>query len=319
MSLTRSGAAIFCGLLAAGPAAGQPPRIGACVVFPADNIWNTPVENLPVTPQSSAWVNTIGAAKTLHADFGAGFYRGRPIGIPFLAGGNQRKFSASFRYAAESDPGPYAVPLDAPIEGGPQGMGDRHTLTIDTGDCVLYELYQAHPQAEGWAASSGAIYRLKSNDLRAAGRTSADAAGLPIFSGLARYDEIVAGEIRHALRFTVPKTRRAYVWPARHYASALTGAEYPPMGARFRLRAGFDLSGFSPANRIILRALQKYGMMIADEGQAWFLSGAPDARWNDADLRQLSRVAGADFEAVDVSGLMIDPDSGRARQPNSAR
>lgn len=297
----------------------QTPTIGGtCTVFPADNIWNTPVDQLPVAANSSTYVNTIGAATGVHADFGAGVWDGGPIGIPFITvPGSQTKYPATFLYWDESDPGPYAVPLTAPIEGGSASTGDRHAIAIDTNNCILYELYRAFPQSSSWQADSGAIFNLLLNNLRPSGWTSADAAGLPIFPGLFRYDEIAAGEIRHALRFTVPQTQKAFVWPARHYASSLTGTQYPPMGVRFRLRANFDISGFSPTNQIILRALKKYGMMIADNGSAWFLSGAPDSRWNDSDLHNLGAVHGSDFEVVDVSGLMISPDSGQARQTSA--
>jgi hypothetical protein len=289
--------------------------VSGCGVFPADNIWNTPVDTLPVAAGSSTWVATIGASRTLFCDFGSGVFNGGPIGIPFVTvSGSQPKFPASFLYQDESDAGPYAVPLDAPIEGGSQSDGDRHAIAVDRDNCVLYELYRAFPLAGRWQADSGAIFDLKSHKLRPAGWTSADAAGLPILPGLVRYDEVLAGEITHAIRFTVPQTRRAYVWPARHFASSLTDARYPPMGQRFRLRASFDTSGFSAENRVILRALQKYGMMLADNGSAWFISGAPDERWNNDRLRELRRVLGSDFEAVDVSSLMIDPDSGQARQ-----
>ena len=299
----------------AGVAPAQAPTLGNCTVLPVDNIWNTPVDQLPVSPNSSTYVNTIGATTGVHADFGSGLWDGGPIGIPFITvPGTQTRYPASFTYADESDPGPYAVPLNAPIEGGSTSSGDRHAISIDVDHCILYELYAAYPQAASWQAGSGAIYNLLSNNLRVASWTSADAAGLPIFPGLVRYDEILAGEIRHALRFTVPQTQKAYVWPARHYASTLTAAQYPPMGVRFRLRADFDISSFSPANQIILRALKKYGMMIADNGSPWFLSGAPDARWNNDELHDLGRIHGSDFQVVDVSGLIISPDSGQARQ-----
>ena len=297
------------------PASAQSPTIGNCLVFPADNIWNTPVDEISVSPSSSTWVNTIGSTKTVHADFGSGTYNGGPLGIPYVTvAATQTKYPASFTYADESDPGPYAIPLNAPIEGGSQSSGDRHALSIDTDHCILYELYAAYPQSSSWTAGSGAIFNLLSNALRPAGWTSTDAAGLPVFAGLARYDEVASGEIRHALRFTVPQSRRAYVWPARHYASSLTGTQYPPMGARFRLRAGFDISGYSPANQTILRALKKYGMILADNGSAWYISGVPDPRWNNDDLHLLGQIQGSNFEAVDVSGLMIDPNSGQASQ-----
>jgi hypothetical protein len=286
-----------------------------CTVLPADNIWNTPVDQLPVSPNSSTYVNRIGARSPLHPDFGSGTYNGGPIGIPFISvSGTQIQYPVSFLYASESDPGPYATPLNAPIEGGSSSTGDRHAISIDINNCILYELYNAYPQTSSWKADSGAIFNLASNGLRTATWTSADAAGLPIFPGLVRYDEIVAGEIRHALRFTVPQTQRAYVWPARHYASSITNPTYPPMGVRFRLRADFDISGFSTTNQIILRALKKYGMMIADNGSAWFLSGAPDSSWDNTDLHRLTTITGSAFEVVDVSPLMVDPNSGQALQ-----
>ncbi len=313
-SLRTAIAAVAFAYLSCWCAFAQAPTIGACTVLPADNIWNTPVDQLPVSSNSSAWVNTIGATKVAHADFGSGIYDGGPIGIPYVTvAGTQTKYPASFTYASESDPGPYAVPLNAPIEGGSQSTGDRHALSIDTGHCVLYELYSAYPQTASWIAGAGSIFDLTSNALRPSGWTSTDAAGLPVFPGLFRYEEIAAGEIRHALRFTVPQTQRAFVWPARHYASSLTGTQYPPMGARFRLRANFDVSGFSAANQVILRALKKYGMMLADNGSAWYLSGAPDPRWDNSDLHNLALLHGSDFEAVDVSSLMIDPNSGQAK------
>jgi hypothetical protein len=302
-------------LLAVSSANAQSPVIGNCPVLPADSIWNTPVDQLPVSASSAAWVATIGATRTAHPDFGSGLYDGAPMGIPYVTvPGTQAKYPASFDYADESDKGPYAIPLNAPIEGGSTSTGDRHALSIDTTNCILYELYSAYPQAAGWIAGSGAIFNLLSNALRPSGWTSTDAAGLPVFPGLVRYDEVAAGEIRHAIRFTVSQTQRAFVWPARHYASSLTGAQYPPLGARFRLRAGFDISSFSAANRVILRALKKYGMILADNGSAWYLSGAPDDRWNNDDLHNLGRLKGSDFEAVDVSPLMVDPNSGQAKQ-----
>jgi len=302
-------------LLLALPALAQSPVIAGCPVFPADSIWNTPVDRLPLDRASDAYVATIGRDRPLHPDFGSGLFNGGPIGIPFVVvPGSQQKHPATFQYAGESDPGPYAVPLDAPIEGGSQSTGDRHAIALDRDNCVLYELFDARPQADGsWRAGSGAIFDLKSHKLRPLGWTSADAAGLPIVPGLVRYEEVAAGEIRHAIRFTAPETRRAYVWPGTHFASRLTEGRYPPMGQRFRLRSDFDSSGFSPETRVILRALQKYGMILADNGSSWFISGAPDERWNNDRLRELRRLRGADFEAVDVSSLMIEPTSAQAR------
>lgn len=299
----------------AGVAYAQGPAIGGCPVFPADNIWNTRIDQLPVHPSSSAWVTTIGSSSVLHPDFGAAMWNGGPIGIPFVTvPGTQTKYPATFLYQSESDPGPYAVPLNAPIEGGSSSTGDRHATSVDTGNCILYEIYNAYPQTASWKGDSGAIYNLRSNQLRPETWTSADAAGLPIFAGLVRWDEILAGEIRHAIRFTAPKTLKGYVWPARHYASSLTGSQYPPMGARFRLKASFDISKFSATNRIILTALQRYGMILADNGSSWFISGAPDSHWLDDDLHLLTTIAGSNFEAVDATTLMIDPNSGQARQ-----
>jgi hypothetical protein len=288
-----------------------------CPIFPTDNFWNTPVDDLPVDPDSDTYIATIGANRGLHADFGSGTWAGGPIGIPFtVVDGSQPEVDVDFDYADESDPGPYPIPADAPIEGGSSSSGDRHVLVLDREYCVLYELYAAYPQPDGsWEAGSGAVFDLRSNTLRPAGWTSADAAGLPILPGLVRYDEVAAGEIQHALRFTAPQTQRAYVWPARHFASSLTDAGYPPMGKRFRLKADFDISGFSQEVQVILRALQKYGMILADNGSAWYLSGAPDPRWdNDVLVSELSRVIGTEFEAVDESILMLDSDSGQALQ-----
>ena len=222
--------------------------------------------------------------------------------------------AVTFDYDDESDPGPYPIPTHAPIEGGPNSDGDRHVLVVDRDHCVLYEMWNSWPNANGsWHAGSGAVFSLNSHALRPAGWTSADAAGLPVAAGLVRYEEVAAGQIRHAIRFTVPQTRRAYVWPARHYASTLTGTQYPPMGQRFRLKANFNLAGFAPEVQVILQAFKTYGIILADNGSAWYISGAPDARWNDDVLRQLNQVHGSDFEAVDVSSLMIDPNSGQAR------
>jgi hypothetical protein len=298
---------------------GQGPKIGACPVLPADNIWNTPIDTLPVSPNSGTYVNTIGPVSPVHADFGSGNYNGGPIGIPYVkVAGTQTKYSATFLYWDESDPGPYAVPLTAPIEGGSNSTGDRHAIAVDTENCKLYELYRAFPQTSSWNADSGAIYDLNSNALRTSGWTSADAAGLPILPGLVRYDEIALGEIRHAIRFTVPQTQRAFVWPARHYASSLTDTKYPPMGQRFRLKASFDVSPFPADVQMILRALKKYGMILADNGSAWFLSGEPDSRWNNSNLSTMRNITGSDFEAVDVSSLMIDPNSGQAKQTGAS-
>jgi len=298
-------------------AANGQPQISGCEVFPANNVWNTPVDKLPVDPNSNQYVATIGANAPGHPDFGSGLWDGGPIGIPFTTvPGTQPKVNVTFQYSDESDPGPYPIPPNVPIEGGAQSTGDRHVLVIDTDNCILYEMWSAYPQPDGsWQAGSGAIFNLKSNTLRPAGWTSADAAGLPIFPGLVRYDEVAAGEIQHAIRFTAPQTRNTYIWPARHEASDLTAANYPPMGQRFRLKASFDISGFAQPVQVILRALQKYGMILADNGSSWYLSGAPDDRWDNDVLHQIAQLQGSDFEAVNESSLMVQPDSGETNAP----
>jgi hypothetical protein len=310
-----SGVVLAAALAVGIPRAEAQQVIGGCPVLPANNVWNTPIQNLPVLSNSASMVTTIGASTGVHADFGAGLWDGGPIGIPFVTvTGSQTKYPATFLYADESDPGPYAVPLNAPIEGGSSSTGDRHAIAIDTTNCILYELYNSYPQASSWNADSGAIYDLKSNSLRPAGWTSADAAGLPIMPGLITYEEVQSGEIKHAIRFTVPQTRRAYVWPARHYASSLTGTQYPRMGERFRLKATFDISSYPADVQVILRAMKKYGIILADNGSAWYISGKPDDRWNNTNLHTLGNLLGSNFEAVDASSLMIDPNSGAAVQ-----
>jgi hypothetical protein len=258
------------------------------------------VDALQVEADSATIVRSIGAGTGLHPDFGSGLWRGGPIGIPYtVVTGKQKKVRVRFRYADESDRGPYPIPPNVRIEAG----SDRHALIVDRSSCRLYELYALRRTPTGWVAGSGAIWSLRSNRLRPAGFTSADAAGLPILPGLARYDEVAAGRIDHALRFTVERTRRAYVYPARHYATRLTGSGLPPMGLRLRLRADFDTSGFPPQARVILEALKHYGMVVADNGSSWFVSGAPDPRWSNDDLRTLGRVKGSEFEVVDPAAI----------------
>lgn len=294
------------------------PMIGGCQVFPQDNIWNRPITDLPRDPRSDAYIASIGANGTVHADFGAGLWAGGPIGIPFVVvPAGQAPVDIQFDpdgYPDESDPGPFPIPPDAPIEGGPNSSGDRHVLVVARDTCTLYELYKAFPNANGsWMVYSSAVYNLSSHALRPDGWTSADAAGLPIMPGLVRREEVEAGLISHALRFTAPRTRRAYVWPARHFASNSNDPALPPMGQRFRLRADFDISSFSRDNRVILTALKTYGMILADNGSSWYISGAPHENWDNDDLRELGRIKGSDFEAVDQSALMVNPDSGQAR------
>lgn len=289
-----------------------------CSLFPADNVWNSRIDHLPAHPRSAEYVSRIGAQKNLHPDFGSGVWPSgstSPIGIPFVTvPGTQPRVNVSFYYADESDPGPYPIPPGAPIEGGPDGTGDRHVLVLDRDACRLYELFDAWPRADGsWVAGSGAIFDLNSHALRPDGWTSADAAGLPILPGLIRYDEVAGGAITHAIRFTANRTQRASVWPARHFASTITDPTYPPMGQRFRLKAGFDINDFSPQVRVILQGFKTYGLILADNGSDWFVSGAPDERWDNDVLRELRQVPGSAFEAVDVSSLMLDPDSGQVR------
>ncbi len=276
--------------------------------FPGTNPWNTSVAAAPVDPQSATLLASIGLGTGLHPDFGT-VWAGAPNGIPYVVvAGSQARVPITFTaYGDESDPGPYPVPADAPIEGGPQATGDRHVIVLDRDHWQLYELFSAFPDAggPGWQAASGAHFDLRSNSLRPAGWTSADAAGLPIFPGLVRYDEAVQlGHIRHALRFTCARTRRAYVPPARHWASSSSDPGLPPMGMRVRLKASFNTAGFPASVRVILAALKTYGMILADNGGDWFISGAPDPRWSDDDLSALRRVHGSDLEVVRMAGLV---------------
>jgi hypothetical protein len=286
-------------------------------LFPADSPWNTDVSSMPVQPNSSTYLASIGLGASLHPDFGT-VWDGAPNGIPYvLVRGTQPKVPITFYYADESDPGPYPIPIDAPIEGGANGDGDRHVLTLDVDNHLLYEVYDAHYNASlgRWEAGSGAIWDLSSNALRPAGWTSADAAGLPMLPGLVRYDEVASGEIDHALRFTVPRTQRAYVYPATHFASSSTDPALPPMGLRVRLKASYDISGFPVEVQVILRALKKYGMIVADNGSAWYVSGAPDPRWNDDALHAISQVQGSAFEVVETTGTaeLPRPPAAKAR------
>jgi hypothetical protein len=272
-----------------------------CPLFPATNVWNKPVDKLPLRPSSRRIVRSIGADRSLHADFGSGKWNGGPIGIPVtVVDSSQPTSEVDFHYAEESDPGPYPIPSDVAIEGGSNADGDRHALIVDSDSCSLYELFALYP---AWRAGSGAIWSLTSNALRPRGWTSADAAGLPILPGLVRYEEVAAGHIDHAIRFTVSRSRKAYVYPARHYASSRTSRSLPPMGLRLRLRASFQVSGFPPQARVVLRALKRYGMIVADNGSSWYLSGAPDPGWDNDQLHQLNRVKGSDFRVVDTSRL----------------
>ena len=275
------------------------PAAPRCPVFPKTNPWNQRVDTLPVAGNSAEIISSIGAGTGLHADFGSGLWAGAPIGIPItVVGRRQAKSRVSFEYADESDRGPYPIPRNVKIEGGRSSTGDRHALIVDRNACRLYELYALYPKSHGWRAGSGAIWNLRSNRLRPAGWTSADAAGLPILPGLARYDEVRRGVIDHALRFTVQRTRRAYVFPARHFASGSSDPSLPPMGLRVRLKASFDVGGYPRQARIVLVALKRYGMLVADNGSSWYITGAPDPHWSNDELHTLGRLKGSDFEVV---------------------
>lgn len=277
-------------------------------LFPSDNAWNEDVSNSPVDPNSDNLIAGMGLTTGLHPDFGT-VWNGAPNGIPYVVvSGLQTPIPISFKaFGSQSDPGPYPVPADAPIEGGPNATGDRHVLVIDRDNWKLYEMYRGFPLNNGtsWNADSGAVFDLNSNALRPAGWTSADAAGLPIFPGLVRYDEVFEQqEIKHAIRFTAQITRRAYVAPARHWASTNDSVDRPPMGMRVRLKASVDISTYSPAMQVILRALKKYGMILADNGSNWFISGAPDPRWNDDELNTLKNIKGSQFEVVKMTTIV---------------
>lgn len=282
------------------------PTAAKCPIFPRDNPWNRRVDNLPVHPRSRTIVRSIGLGDTLHADFGSGKWDGGPIGIPYTTvRRNQKKVPVSFYYADESDPGPYPIPPNAPIEGGRKADGDRHVIVVDRSRCRLYELFDAHPRRGGarWRAGSGATWDLRSNKLRPKGWTSADAAGLPILPGLARYHEVRGGKIDHALRFTVSQTRRAFIYPARHFASDSNDKRLPAMGQRLRLKRGFNISRFPRQARIVLRAFKRFGMIVADNGADWYISGAPNENWSNDALHTLQQVEGRHFEVVQTKSL----------------
>lgn len=323
----KCGTAVFTivvSIIFAGCAMGAAPQIEGCPTLPPDNIWNAPVDALPVDARSSDYIAAIGANTKLHPDFGAPYWTGErwaPIGIPFnVVGSSQGWKSVQFDYAGESDSGPYPIPENPDIEGilpgGEQNIdGDRHILIVEKDSCTLYEMYYSWPQSDGsWSAGSGAVFNLRSNLLRPDGWTSADAAGLPILPGLVRYEEVEAGEIAHAIRFTARNShiRKAYIWPARHQANTSSSLLLPPMGQRFRLKADFSIAGFSAHTQVILRAMKKYGIILADNGSDWYISGTPDDRWdNDTLVGEFRRIQGGDFEAVDVSSLMVNPNSGQ--------
>jgi hypothetical protein len=283
--------------------------IANCPIFPADNFWNVPIDSLPVDVNSDAWIKSIGRDQSFHMDFGSGEWDGGPIGIPFnvISASAVASYTVEFYYPDESDAGPYPLSENLQREWG----SDHHILTIDTDTCTLYEIYDAGLENGQWKGGSGAIWDLNSNALRPEDWTSADAAGLPILPGLARYDEVQSGSIHHALRFTAEETA-GYIWPARHQTSD-PQAGIPPMGARFRLKADYDISAFPSEMQILLRAMKTYGIVLADNGSNWYVSGAPDEGWDNDMLHLLDVLTGNDFEAVDTSRLMLDVNSGQAK------
>jgi hypothetical protein len=313
-SFMASGALTGVGVSAGTADASALPGAPGCEMFPPDNVWNTPIASLPVDPRSAQYIAAIGPSDPLHPDFGQGDWDGEPMGIPYnVVPGSQPKVPVSFTYASESNPGPYPIPRNAQIEGGPSSTGDRHVIVVDTGNCTDYETWASYPKHGGasWQAGSGAIFPLTSNKLRPATWTSADAAGLPILPGLVRPDEVKAGVIDHAIRVTVPCTDTRFVWPARH-ETGQNDANCPPMGLRLRLKASIDISHYPRMDRVILQALKTYGVIVADNGSAWYIQGTPDNYWDNSVLHELDGITGNDFEAVNESCLEVSPNSAEA-------
>jgi hypothetical protein len=302
LQLSSTTSALAASGTCSGMSVGQLTSLNGFVPFQASSLWNTDISSAPLASNSANIINYIGSTVTLHPDFGSGLYEGSSIGIPYeIVSGSQAKVNITLgAYGDESDPGPMPVPSNALIEGYPApGDGDRHVLVLDKDNCWLYEMFNSHElSVANWSADSTAIWDMTINAQRPYTWTSADAAGLPIFPGLVRYDEVAAGAINHAVRFTVPVSQQAFTAPASHWASSVTDPDAPPMGTRLRLQASFDISGFSQANQVILTALKKYGMILADNGSAIYISGAPDSRWNNDDLHNLSSLTGADFDVV---------------------
>ncbi len=285
---------------------GQGASLGGFVPFPSDNLWNKDISAASVDPNSAAIINYIGSTIGIHPDFGQGEYSGSYMGIPYtVVDSTQPQIPINYQaYGSESDAGPMPIPLTAPIEGYPNpGAGDRHVLVLDKTNCFLYELYSSYPQSSSWNADSGAVWDLLADEQRPFTWTSADAAGLPIFPGLVRYDEVAAGAIHHAIRFTLPNTSAGFVSPASHWAATSTNTYAPPMGARLRLKASFDVSSYSAKNQVILNAMKKYGLILADNGSAMYISGTPDDRWNNSDLHLLNGATAADFDVITLSPL----------------
>ncbi len=327
MTPRRFGCAALAALLSLIGGARAAPTLGGCPVLPANNYWNTPVDSLPVHASSATWVNSIGATTPLHPDWGN--VLADNYGIPFVTvTGTQPVVPITFDpggYPDESDLGPFPIPPNAPIEGGNASDGDRHVIVVDTTNCMLYELFNAFPVGGGtsWSVFSSAKFDLRSNALRPDMWTSADAAGFAVFPGLVRWDEVAAGEIAHAIRFTASRIwgRNAnapyYLWPARHWSGSSTDSTRPPMGARFRLKSSFDISAFDARTQVILRAFKKYGLVLADAGSNWYFQGVSDTQWPDAVFGQLKSIAGSNFEAVDTSVMQVDPNTAEAKQAGS--
>jgi len=302
LCLTIHAAAQSCSQMSLGRAA----SLNGFLPFPADNAWNQDVSTAPVDPNSANYINFIGTTTPLHPDFGAGLYANQTIGIPYVVVSGSPFVTITYTaYGDESDPGPMPVPKNAPIEGYPNpGNGDRHVLVLDRDNCWLYELYSSYPQKNGsWNVASGAVWDLLDDEQRPYTWTSADAAGLPIFPGLIRYDEVASGAIHHAVRFTVQSSQAAFTPPASHWASNSTSTNAAVMGMRLRLKSSFDISGFPPQSKVILAALQKYGMIMADNGSSIYISGDPDNRWNNNDLGSLKSVPASAFEVIQINPL----------------
>jgi hypothetical protein len=308
MAVVLAGALAATLVISSGAAARRARTVGApleygCPILPAEDPLNQEIADAPVNPNSANYVASIGLSAHLHPDFGT-----EPgYGIPYtVVGPEQPKVPIKFtKYRAESNPGPYPVPANAPIEGGGKnGHGDKHVLVVQEGSCVLYEMYKAHRKGADWTAFNGAVFNLRSDALRPEGWTSADAAGLPIFPLLARYPEVASGLIDHALRVTVPETQNGYIHPATHFASSSSNPNLPPMGLRLRLKASYSLAGFSGESLVILEALKRYGLIVADNGSPWFITGAPNPGWNDENLEEIKQVPGSEFEAVESGPIL---------------
>lgn len=309
VALAWSGAAFAQSGTCSGMSLGAGASLNGFVPFPSNSLWNADISNTPVDSNSANIINFIGSTVTLHPDFGAGTFHNQTLGIPYqVVAGTQPKVTVTLgAFASESDPGPEPVPANALIEGYPKpGNGDRHVLVLEKDGCWLYELYHATLKSGKWSADSTAIWDMTINEQRPYTWTSADAAGLPVFVGLARYDEVAAGAINHALRFTVPTSQRAFVLPATHWASTITNPSAPPMGTRLRLKASFDISGFPADDQVILTAMKKYGLILADNGSAIFISGVPDDRWNNTDLNLLKSITASNFDVVQQGTIYTD-------------